>query len=383
MFTLRQYLFALTDLSSLSRTLGDAELCRDSQGRPLLSVGNSAAVFRVRYEGRVRSLRCYFRPMRRLRAIYGERLLERELFVHTSPDEGRWADVVLGDWIEGRTLCDEIHVATAACDRERLRGLAAGFDRLAAALVSDEWAHGDLKPENIIVDAAGGMHLIDFDAVFLPAFAGGRSPELGTAAYQHPARGAADFDARLDDYPAALISTALHALALDPSLAERYGAVDGLLFTPQRIDRDPALDEAIALFERRGEAAAYRIARLLRSASLRLPDLPRLLNWTVRVAGPADVPTRQPELFAGEGLWGYRLDGRTVVEPLYDCGFDFTEGLAAVRLGATWHFIDPAGRTRLSLPGCQAVKPFRDGRAVIVRDGRRLSLDPTGREFDI
>ena len=69
--------------------------------------------------------------------------------------------------------------------------------------------------------------------------------------------------------------------------------------------------------------------------------------------------------------------------PLYDCGFDFTEGLAAVRLGATWHYIDGAGRPRISCPGCEAVKPFRNGRAPVVRSGRRLEIDREGREFDI
>lgn len=89
------------------------------------------------------------------------------------------------------------------------------------------------------------------------------------------------------------------------------------------------------------------------------------------------------ELFVENGLWGYRTPEQVVVPPLYDCGFDFTEGLAAVRLGATWHYIDGAGRTRISCPGCEAVKPFRNGRAPVVRGGRRLEIDREGREFDI
>lgn len=89
------------------------------------------------------------------------------------------------------------------------------------------------------------------------------------------------------------------------------------------------------------------------------------------------------ELFVENGLWGYRTPEKVVVPPLYDCGFDFTEGLAAVRLGATWHYIDGAGRTRISCPGCEAVKPFRNGRAPVVRGGRRLEIDREGREFDI
>lgn len=33
-----------------------------------------------------------------------------------------------------------------------------------------------------------------------------------------------------------------------------------------------------------------------------------------------------PELFVENGRWGYRTAERVVVAPLYDNGFDFTEG---------------------------------------------------------
>lgn len=392
MYTLRQYLTTLEEPSGLCRTLEPFELCRDQQGRPLYAVGNSAAVFRIRREGRLQALRCYMRPAEHLAEIYGSRLLTRELFLYTSPDEGVWCDVV-----------------------------------------ADDWAHGDLKPENIVVRPSGELQLIDFDAMFLPAFAGRRSPELGTTAYQHPAREAGDLDASLDDYPAALISTALHALALDPSLAARH-ASDGLLFTPSRMDRDGVLEEVLTLFEQRGMAVAYRIARLLCSPTLQLFGLEHLLRLAVaradrkrcpggaetggaategaagagemagsapgevpspaaetartdtgaeraeEMAGEETEPGEEPELFVENGLWGYRCNGREVIPPLYDCGFDFSEGLAAVRLGHTWHYIDRNGRTRLSLPGCEAVKPFRSGRARIFRDGTCRTIDPEGHE---
>ena len=464
MFTLRQYLTTLADTHGLTRTLGEIEVCRDGKGRICYSAGNSAVVFRIRCEGRVRSLRCYMHHPRHLAEIYGEKLLPQELFIYTSPAGGVWVDMVLSDWIEGVTLHEAVAAAAEAGDTARLRRFAAAFDRMAAALTADDWAHGDLKPENIVADNRGRLHLIDFDAMFLPAFAGRHSPELGTAAFQHPARTVRDFDASLDDYPAALISTALHALALDPTLYARYSDADGLLFTPQKIGTDAALCEVLALFERRGLAAQYRIARLLRSPSLRLPGLPQLLalaaetTETDEITGPEETknavntattgttgtgetagttgpkramgaeetaggnsgsaegpagdsadgsaegpagdsadgttgaPTEDPmdgavaeaaELFVENGLWGYRTPEQVVVPPLYDCGFDFTEGLAAVRLGATWHYIDGAGRTRISCPGCEAVKPFRNGRAPVVRGGRRLEIDREGREFDI
>ena len=365
-------------------------MCRDPQGRLLYAAGNSAAVFRIRRGGRLQALRCYMRTMPHLEEIYGERLRRRELFLFTSPDEGVWCDVVLDDWVEGRTLREEIDAALRAEESAGLRSLADRFDRLAARLVADDWAHGDLKPENIVVRPTGELQLIDFDAMFLPAFAGRRSPELGTRAYQHPAREAADFDASLDDYPAALISTALHALALDPSLARRH-ASDGMLFTPSRMRDDGVLEEVLTLFEERGMAIAYRIARLLLSPTLKLFGLAGLLARAVEAADAANGPAGEktppdggqtPELFAENGLWGYRCGERVVVAPLYDCGFDFSEGLAAVRLGRTWHYIDPAGVTRLSLPGCEAVKPFRGGRARIFRRDGVHVIDREGHECE-
>lgn len=400
MFTLRQYLMTLDDPCGLTRTLGELDVCRDETGRPEFHVGNSAAVFRIRREGRIRTLRCYLRPQRHLREIYGDRLLERELYLYTSPESGVWVDVVLGEWIEGMNLHEAIAEAAVLRDTERLARLAAAFDRLAAGMVADDRAHGDLKPENILVDAAGHLHPIDLDAMYLPQFAGETSPELGTAAYQHPARTPADFNERLDDYPAALISTALHALAVDPTLWDRYGNPDMLLYDPRKIAADAALQETFCLFERAGMAGPYRIAQLLQAPGLQLFGLPELLAEAVRKSAesPADsdpeeeVPDRKrtggtpdpevPELFAENGRWGYRTARRVVVPPLYDSGFDFSEGLAAVLLGRTWHFIDPGGRVRISCPGCRWVKPFRNGRAQAERDGKRFEIDRSGGEFD-
>ena len=420
MFSLRQYLTTLSDPCGLTRTLGEVEVCRDAAGRMCLSVGNSAAVFRIRHEGRIRSLRGYFRPQRHLREIYGERLLEKELFLYTSPEEGIWVDVVIGEWIEGENLYDAIARAATDHDTQRLTFLSRAFDRLAAVLVADDRAHGDLKPENILVDRTGALHPIDFDAAYLPCFAGERSPELGTAAYQHPGRTAEDFNARIDDYPAALISTALHALSVAPELWERYGDPDTLLYDPRKIAADRALQESLSRFEELGMAVEYRIAQLLYAPRPELFGLPALLSEAVRRAGRAAKKEREaaapaaktaeqpaeaaetaaeaeaakvtaaeateaemPELFVEQGRWGYRTAREVVIPPLYDNGFDFTEGLAAVLLGRTWHFIDPEGNTRLSCPGCESVKTFRNGRARIVRGGIRREIDPEGREFDI
>ena len=368
MFTLRQYLTTLADTHGLTRTLGEIEVCRDGKGRICYSAGNSAVVFRIRCEGRVRSLRCYMHHPRHLAEIYGEKLLPQELFIYTSPAGGVWVDVVLSDWIEGVTLHEAVAAAAETGDTARLRRFAAAFDRMAAALTADDWAHGDLKPENIVADNRGRLHLIDFDAMFLPAFAGRHSPELGTAAFQHPARTVRDFDASLDDYPAALIATVLHAAAHDPSLLVRYPA-EGLVLDPSAVieGRSEAYREMLDAFACRGDAVGYRTAQLLRSPVAKLPQAASLFAWRLRPPPPADDP---PELAVDAGRWGFRSGGRFVIPPVWDNGFDFSEGLAAVEIAGRWHFIDTAGRVVLNCPPCDAVKPFRNGTAEL-RSGLR------------
>lgn len=239
---------------------------------------------------------------------------------------------------------------------------------------------------------ARGLRLVDFDASYLPALAGEPSPELGTAAYQHPARTVRDYDRHLDDFPAALLSTALHALALDPGLYGRTPLTDGLLFVPKEVvDGSSAVwRECLELFSRAGDAVHRRIALLLRSPVLRLAGLEELMDFAVRLAGTlpdgdrasdltAAYAAAPPELFVRDGWWGFRDGVRIVIPPVYDAGFDFTEGLAAVLTGRRWAFVDTAGREALCMEGFDAVKPFRNGCAVAERNGCRYAVDRRGR----
>lgn len=318
--------------------------------------------------------------MPHLRTIYEDALLEKELFLYKEAEQGEWVDVVLTDWIEGETLYAAIRQAAIAHDSKRLHHLSELFDRLATTLLTDDWAHGDLKPDNLILTPDGALLPIDRDAVFLPGLRGNRASELGTSAYQHPARTADDFDARLDDYPAALISTALYALSLDPTLYDRYGKEDGLLFDPHAIPHDLAYREILHLFEERGEALRYRIAKALAYPIPQLPHLVPLFEWLTKPEKPH--PQTTLELFVKDGLWGFRSEEQVVIPPIYDSGFDFSEGTAAVQLGSRWHFIDSAGHIVLHVPPCDIVKPFHNGMTVLSRGDERLKMDKAGNLFD-
>ena len=97
-------------------------------------------------------------------------------------------------------------------------------------LLSQEFAHGDLKPDNIIVREDGQLVLVDYDGMFVPAMRGQKSRELGSVDYRHPLRTEDLFDGSIDDFSIASIALSLKAISLNPELLNVFGVEDRLLF---------------------------------------------------------------------------------------------------------------------------------------------------------
>lgn len=452
--TISDYVSTLANPEGVFRTLGGGEdaggsgcavpieVDRDIYREIELRAGNSAAVFTYTFDGKTagktdsktegnidckigegarsvgrrRFLKCYIRPNPYLRPIYryvekhrppllaDVRLLRDELYVHPLAGGDRWVDVVEGEWTEGETL-DAVSARMAGGeDGKGLLRLARTFDVLCRELLVQEWAHGDLKPENIVVGKGGVMTLVDCDAMWLPEFAGLPAAELGTPAYRHPARSAAHFDKRIDDYPAMLVSASLHALALDPSLFARYNTSDNIIFSPAELveGRSAAFGDVAELFARRGRARELRmleaccteyIASGTRSGdfSATADDAGRFFEMTAcrcddRDGGSAggfsdgfadgcdDKPDGRLVVAERAGKWGYAdADGRFRIAPFWDEALEFRQrdefpaeiiaeiiaetlaetgndpdehlpaDVAAVRLGRWWHLIDRRG----------------------------------------
>ncbi len=240
--TITDYIAALENPEGVFRTLGKLSVRRDIYGAVEFLAGNSAAIFRhTAADGGQRFLKCYIRPNRHLHTIYDYverrrpallpevRLLREEVFVHRPDSAAGWVDVVEGEWTEGQTLAAALARAAARNDGERLVQLARAFDALTRQLAAAEWAHGDLKPENIVVKPGGALALIDCDAMWIPALTGERAAELGTPPYSDPGRTAADFDKTVDDHPARLIARGIRALADRPELRAGYTTFEELL----------------------------------------------------------------------------------------------------------------------------------------------------------
>ena len=370
-------MLSVLHLDKMSRTLSFRSvypLC-DESGKPKCRVGNSVMVAEVMADGVHSALRVYMRPHRNLRAIYGENYFPNELLVSSGDAASSLVDVVLCEWHDGVTLQSKIEELCTS--PQKMSNLSRMFENFAVELLNEPWAHGDLKPENIIL-GSGGLHLIDFDAMYCPGFSSDDCEEIGTRQYQHPQRSCSTFDKRIDDYPIALITTALAAMSLDKSVGKGLPESDLLLIMPHLAvaGEDAMLDKIEKLFAESGDARHYRIARLLRSSSYALPQLKPLLEMRV-----ADVDASAP-LTAEycNGLWGYAVAGEFVIPPCYDVAFDFSEGVGLVRVADVWHFIDRRGEVVISCGRGSGIKPFCNGvtrmkcedgaEVVIFRDGR-------------
>ena len=124
--------------------------------------------------------------------------MEKELFVDTMQTNEIEFPVLLMDWVEGKTL--DKYLRENLDDKYALEMLAYRFSQLAQWLIPQPFAHGDLKPDNILVREDGTLVLVDYDGMYVPAMKGQKARELGSPDFRHPLRTENDFDEHIDDF---------------------------------------------------------------------------------------------------------------------------------------------------------------------------------------
>ena len=216
-------------------------------GEPVMTSGNFAVVFKVKDEqtGKLHAVKCFLKEQEGRAEAYRQiaeelefvsstfltpiKYLDKELFVDSANSEDSEFPVLLMDWVEGQTL--DKYIREHIDDQYELSLLAYQFSRLAMWLMPQPFAHGDLKPDNILVKEDGTLVLVDYDGMYVPAMKGQKARELGSPDFRHPNRTETDFDEHIDDFSLISILVSLKAIAIQPRLLEEYGASDRLLFS--------------------------------------------------------------------------------------------------------------------------------------------------------
>ena len=241
-----EYLAAIREAKDNLDKLSHLVPVLDKYGEPYRSSGAFAVVFKMKDEqtGKCYALKCFTEEQEGRAEAYRQiaeelefvdspyitsvKYLENELFVDSNCENEEFP-VLLMDWIEGETM--ETYIAANYTDTHAMAMLCYRFCKMAAWLRSQSFAHGDIKPDNIMVRPDGTLTLVDYDGMFVPAMKGQKSPTIGTKDFSHPLRTIDDFDETIDDFALASIALSLKAISLNPSLLDQYGASDRLLFS--------------------------------------------------------------------------------------------------------------------------------------------------------
>ena len=258
-----EYVKAIQDAGDNLEQLAYLTPVLDDHGEPYRSSGAFAVVFKMQDKStrKYYALKCFTEEQEGRADAYRQiadeldmvdspyitsvKYMEKELFVDSQCEEDEFP-VLLMDWVDGETM--EAYIAANYRNQSAMSMLSYRFGKMAAWLRSQSFAHGDVKPDNIIIRPDGSLTLVDYDGMFVPSMKGSKSPTIGTKDFSHPLRTVDDFDETIDDFSLASIALSLKAISMNSSLMATYGASDRLLFSENDY-RNPASSKVISALQ--------------------------------------------------------------------------------------------------------------------------------------
>ena len=258
-----EYVKAIQDAGDNLEQLAHLTPVLDDHGEPYRSSGAFAVVFKMldKSTGKYYALKCFTEEQQGRAEAYRQiadeldlldspyitsvKYMEKELFVDCQCEEDEFP-VLLMDWDEGETM--EAYIAANYHNQSAMSLLCYRFGKMAAWLRSQSFAHGDVKPDNIILRPDGSLTLVDYDGMFVSSMKGCKSPTVGTKDFSHPLRTMDDFDETIDDFSLASIALSLKAISMKSTLLDTYGASDRLLFSENDY-RNPSNSKVISALQ--------------------------------------------------------------------------------------------------------------------------------------
>ena len=258
-----EYVKAIQEAGDNLEQLAHLTPVLDDHGEPYRSSGAFAVVFKMQDKrtGKYYALKCFTEKQEGRAEAYRQiadeldlldspyitsvKYMEKELFVDSQCEEDEFP-VLLMDWVDGETM--EAYIAANYRNQSAMSMLSYRFGKMAAWLRSQSFAHGDVKPDNIIIRPDGSLSLVDYDGMFVPSMKGSKSPTIGTRDFCHPLRTVDDFDETIDDFSLASIALSLKAISMNSTLLDTYGASDRLLFSENDY-RNPSNSKVISALQ--------------------------------------------------------------------------------------------------------------------------------------
>ena len=258
-----EYVKAIQDAGDNLDKLSHLTPVLDDHGEPYRSSGAFAVVFKMldKSTGKYYALKCFTEEQEGRADAYRQiadeldmvdspyitsvKYMEKELFVDSQCEEDEFP-VLLMDWVEGETM--ETYISSNYCNQYAMSMLCYRFGKMAAWLRTQSFAHGDVKPDNIIIRPDGSLSLVDYDGMFVPSMKGCKSPTIGTKDFCHPLRTVDDFNETIDDFSLASIALSLKAISMKSTLLDIYGASDRLLFSENDY-RNPSNSKVISALQ--------------------------------------------------------------------------------------------------------------------------------------
>ena len=360
-----EYVKAIQDAGDNLEQLAHLTPVLDDHGEPYRSSGAFAVVFKMQDKstGKYYALKCFTEEQQGRAEAYRQiadkldlldspyitsvKYMEKELFVDSQCEEDEFP-VLLMDWVDGETM--EAYIAANYHNQSAMSMLCYRFGKMAAWLRSQSFAHGDVKPDNIIICPDGSLTLVDYDGMFVPSMKGSQSPTIGTRDFSHPLRTVDDFDETIDDFSLASIALSLKAISMKSTLLDIYGASDRLLFSENDY-RNPSNSKVISALQElmcdKDFCTLYSLFMLalarkeLSACSFRLfigekPNIIPVMN--------EDLSTETTEEELNEAFvdeWGvkYSKDGRKLLKVPRELSgaYSVKERTRIICNGAFWH----------------------------------------------
>lgn len=212
-------------------------------------------------------LKCFYKEVDISK--YNNNITISSIDISTISGEHYRAQCIIRRWQCGAPL--DIALSCGDCN---YKTLSHAFDTMALERLLSGVPHGDISPDNIVLNE-GVMTLVDDEIIWYNSENRGRSRNYGKQPFSHPFRAMLHPSSDVDDYSIAIISTLLAAIS---SYAKMNEEIPLILLDDLTVENSyRALDIAKRRLLKVGDKAHYDIASHINHISYNIPNLKELI----------------------------------------------------------------------------------------------------------